>query len=96
MDKVTKALGKLIADMKGEKLIIGNMDETIVFDAAMERKKRLNGKPVQNCILEAYSYALALRERLSTGDLFGGHIQMTPEEMIKSFADTYDTGNPES
>ncbi len=96
MDKVTKALGKLIADMKGEKLIIGNMDETIVFDAAMERKKRLNGKPVQNCILEAYSYALALRERLSTGDLFGGHIQMTPEEMIKSFGNTYDTGNPES
>ncbi len=90
MGNVAKNLALLISDMKGERNIVGNMDEPVTFDKGLEGKKRLNGKLVKQCIMEAYCYSLALKERLETGDLYGGVIQMTDEEMVASFGSTFE------
>jgi len=91
MSNVSKNMAILIADMKADKKIVGNMDAPVEFDSELEGSKRLNKQPVKQCILEAYCYSLALSERLSTGDLFGGIIEMTDEEMISSFGQTFTT-----
>lgn len=95
MENVYKNLGKLIADMKGSKLIVANSDEIITFDKEFEGTKRLNGKSVQNCILEAYCYALALKERLEGGDLYGGIIHLDEKEMVELFGEAYATSAKE-
>jgi hypothetical protein len=89
MDNVTKILATLITDMKGNKAIVENMDEPLHFDSDLEGSKRLNGQPVKQCILETYCYSLALHERLVNGDLFGGILDMTDEEMTTSFGGTF-------
>jgi len=89
MEKVATMLGKLISDMKGEKKIINNMDDIVEFSKGLEGSKRLNGKAVQNCILESYCYAIALKFRVGSGDLYGGIKDMTDEEMIESFGAKY-------
>ena len=89
MDNVTKILATLITDMKTKKVIVENMDEPLQFDSEFEGSKRLNGQPVKQCILEAYCYSLALCDRLTGGDLFGGILDMTDEEMIASFGSTF-------
>ncbi|MCS6983614.1 MAG: hypothetical protein NZM25_00615 [Leptospiraceae bacterium] len=91
MENVYKSLGKLIADMKGPKTIVANSDELITFDKEFEGTKRLNGKSVQHCILEAYCYALALKERLESGDLYGGVLHLSEEEMREIFGEAYVT-----
>lgn len=88
MENVAKAMGHLIADMKGAKQIVGNMDEPVKFDAEFEKGKRLNGKPVKQCIMDAYCYAVAFKERLANGDLFP-LTPMTDEEMQASFGGTF-------
>ncbi|MES0488878.1 MAG: hypothetical protein ABUK01_02735 [Leptospirales bacterium] len=93
MDRVTRTLAILIADMKGEKKIVDNMDEALNFDSELEGSKRLNGQAVKQCILEAYCFSLALSYRLSEGDLFGGILEMTDEEMVSSFGKTYASGS---
>lgn len=92
MDNVAKSMAFLIADMKGAKQIVGNMDEPVKFDGN-EKGKRLNGKPVKQCIMDAYCYAVAFKERLANGDLFP-LTPMTDEEMIASFGSTFGTGAP--
>ncbi len=94
MDNVAKSMAFLIADMKGAKQIVGNMDEPVKFDSE-EKNKRLNGKPVKQCIMDAYCYAVAFKERLANGDLFP-LTPMTDEEMIASFGSTFGTGAPPS
>jgi len=89
MDSVTKILATLITDMKGAKAIVENMEEPLQFDSELEGSKRLNGQPVKQCILETYCYSLALLERLVNGDLFGGILEMTDEEMITHFGSTF-------
>ncbi|MDH4263344.1 MAG: hypothetical protein OEV78_09905 [Spirochaetia bacterium] len=89
MDNVTKILATLITDMKTNKAIVENMDEALEFDSDLEGSKRLNGQPVKQCILETYCYSLALNERLINGDLFGGILDMTDEEMITNFGSTF-------
>ncbi|MCS6972715.1 MAG: hypothetical protein NZL89_06785, partial [Leptospiraceae bacterium] len=84
MDNVVKMLGILINDMRGPKQIVGNMDDIVKFDSELEKGKRLNGKPVKQCIMEAYCYATAFRERLANGDLFP-LTPMTDEEMQAAF-----------
>lgn len=93
MDNVAKSMGFLIADMKGAKQIIGNMDEPVKFDAEFEKGKRLNGKPVKQCIMDAYCYAVTFKERLANGDLFP-LTPMTEEEMVASFGSSFGTGAP--
>lgn len=92
MDNVAKSMGFLIGDMKGAKQIVGNMDEAVKFDGN-EKDKRLNGKPVKQCIMDAYCYAVAFKERLTNGDLFP-LTPMTDDEMIASFGSTFGTGTP--
>ena len=89
MDVVTKHLAQLIADMKTEKKIIANIDDPVKFESNFEGKKRLNGKLVKQCIMEAYCYSLALKERLESGELYGGSILLNDEEMITSFGSTF-------
>ncbi|MFO1472384.1 MAG: hypothetical protein U1F27_15270, partial [Turneriella sp.] len=98
MDNVAKSMAFLIADMKGAKQIVGNMDEPVKFDAEFEKGKRLNGKAVKQCIMDAYCYAVTFKERLANGDLFP-LTPMTDEEMIASFGSTFGaapTAAPES
>jgi len=89
MDEVYQNLASLIADMKGNKEIVANPDDKVEFQKGLEGNRRLNGKAVKDCILEAYCYSVAMRERLTTGDLFGGIIAMTDDEMVESFGSTF-------
>ncbi len=82
---VAQNLALLVADMKDKQKIVENMDEPIDFESDLEGAKRLNGQPVKQCILEAYCYSLALANRLDSGDLYGGILEMTDEEMKSSF-----------
>lgn len=87
MEQVSVQMAKLLSDMKGPKLIIGNMDDKITF-SAVEGTKKLNDKTVKECIMEAYCYSLALKERIESGDLYGGVHEMTDDELISSFGST--------
>ncbi|TGM82013.1 hypothetical protein EHR01_04305 [Leptospira mtsangambouensis] len=80
----------LIKDMKGKKEIVANMNDVLTLDS-MESRKRLNKKPVKQCIMESYCYLMALYDRLETGDLFGGLVELTPDQMKSSFG--VDLGN---
>ncbi|MCG6148953.1 hypothetical protein ND860_12265 [Leptospira levettii] len=82
--KSRDSLLTLIKDMKGKKEIVANMNDLLTLDS-MESRKRLNKKPVKQCIMEAYCYLLALHDRIETGDLFGGLVELTPEQMKSSF-----------
>jgi hypothetical protein len=84
MEKTSEILLVLINDMKSKREIVGNMDEPIVFDS-MEARKRLNKKPIRNCIMESYCFSKALAERLENGDLYGGVVELSAEEMKESF-----------
>ncbi|TGM62356.1 hypothetical protein EHQ94_04900 [Leptospira meyeri] len=85
----------LIKDMKGKKEIVANMNDVLTLDS-MESRKRLNKKPVKQCIMESYCYLMALYDRLETGDLFGGLVELTPEQMKSSFGVDIGNGNVES
>ena len=39
--------------------------------------------------MEAYCYSLALKERLESGELYGGSILLNDEEMVSSFGSTF-------
>ncbi|WP_061249231.1 hypothetical protein [Leptospira alstonii] len=84
VEKTAEILEKLIADMKSKKEIVTNMDEIMTLDM-MESKRRLNKKPIKQCIMEAYCFGTALAGRLENGDLFGGVTELTPEDMEKEF-----------
>jgi hypothetical protein len=84
MEKTRDLLLILINDMKSKREIIGNMDEVMNFDS-VESRKRLNKKPIKQCIMESYCYSLALAERLESGDLYGGVVELNPDEMKESF-----------
>ena len=85
IEKSYDSFNMLIEDMKGQCEIVGNMEEAIVFDS-IESKKRLHKKQVKQCIMEAYCYSYAFATRLAEGgDLYGGVIELTPEEMLASF-----------
>lgn len=84
LQRGSELLSKLIADMKGKREIVTNMDAIMTFDL-MESKKRLNKKPIKQCIMESYCFDLAFAERLENGDLFGGVPELSSEEMEKEF-----------
>ncbi|EMJ87133.1 hypothetical protein LEP1GSC196_3402 [Leptospira meyeri serovar Semaranga str. Veldrot Semarang 173] len=71
------------------------MNDVLTLDS-MESRKRLNKKPVKQCIMESYCYLMALYDRLETGDLFGGLVELTPEQMKSSFGVDIGNGNVES
>lgn len=82
--KTRDSLLVLIKDMKGKKEIVANMNDILTLDS-MESRKRLNKKPIKQCIMEAYCYAMALYDRIETGDLYGGLVELTAEQMKSSF-----------
>lgn len=84
-DKIIGNFEILIEDMRGENDIITNKDATITFDLDRDKKKRLNGKAVKDCIMQAYCYLLGLSDRLRDGDLYGGVIDMTDDEFARAF-----------
>ncbi|MBI3395020.1 MAG: hypothetical protein HY042_04220 [Spirochaetia bacterium] len=83
MSSVRDTLGQLIEDMRTSRRIVNNMDEPVKFDMQIESKKRLQGRPVKECIQEAFCYALAASRRIEKGDLFGGVLEMSEEEFNK-------------
>ncbi len=89
MDEVAINLAKIIADTQNENKILANLDEAVKFNKELEGDKRLNGYKVSETISETYSYAVALRERLTNGDLYGGIIEMTKEEMTEIYGAPY-------
>ncbi|MCB1192406.1 MAG: hypothetical protein KDK90_18310 [Leptospiraceae bacterium] len=94
VDKSLDAFSLLIEDMKDKKDIVTNPDDPIVFDS-IESKKRLHKKTVKECITDAYCYTLAFSYRLNEGDLFGGVVELTPDEMKRSFGTESKSGGSE-
>jgi hypothetical protein len=85
MQKVSEILKILVEDMSSASRVVDNKDEIIRFDIATEQKRRMNGKPISECITEAYSYSLALADRIENGDLYGGVIEMTDGDFRNGF-----------
>lgn len=83
--KVAGVLKALIQDMRAANQIVANRDEAIRFDIDRDKKKRLNGKPIKDCIMQAYCYSIALADRLESGDLFGGVVEMSEDEFQSAF-----------
>lgn len=78
------ALKRINEDIHGKQNIVGNPDAPMVFDS-IESKKHLNRAPIRQCIREAYAYSFALSERLVRGELYGGAVEMTADELEKAF-----------
>jgi len=95
MLKTAAILQVLIQDMRTKREIVGNMDDIMQFDL-VESKKRLNNKPVKTCITDSYCFAKAFAERLEAGDLYGGVLELTPEQMKESFGIEMKDAEPES
>ena len=85
MVQVRDILKVLIEDLQGASNIIENPNENMIFDLASETSKRLNGKPIKQCVWEAYAFASAFAEQLESGFLFGGVIEVVPEDFTKYF-----------
>ncbi|MCB1180314.1 MAG: hypothetical protein KDK36_22230, partial [Leptospiraceae bacterium] len=87
IEKACESFEVLLNDIRGPKEIVGNIDTVLSFDS-VESKKRLNRKTVKDAIMESYCYTLALANRLSDngGDLFGGIVELTHEQMNTIYA----------
>lgn len=86
LQEVITELSEMIADMQsGDNKLVLAPDKKVSFNPKIEGKKRLNNKTVKECITDSYCYAVALHERVKNGDLFGGILEMTAEEMTESF-----------
>jgi hypothetical protein len=97
IDKTCEALGLLLNDIRGPKEIVGNIDTILSFDS-VETKKKLNRKSVKEAITEAYCYTAAFASRLAEngGDLYGGIIELTPEQMYKLYRKPIENNNDDS
>ena len=94
MAQIRSLLNPLIEDMKGSSKIVLNVDEVITFDLPGEATKRLNGKSVKQCLFEAYAFASALARQLEGGYLYGGVIEMNPEEFSSIFLGAREEPDP--
>ncbi len=90
IEKAYQVLDTLMEDVKGPKQIVTNSEEILTFDS-VEAKKKLHRKPIKDCIHSAYCYAYALLYRLSepNGDLFGGVLELTPEQMQSIYGHSF-------
>ncbi|MEQ9363951.1 MAG: hypothetical protein RIF32_06900 [Leptospirales bacterium] len=86
MEKVNALLHALITDMRGPNKIVTNRDDVVQFQMERDKRKRLNGKPVKDCVMQAYCFTAGLIDRLEGGDLFGGVIELNEEEFAAAFA----------
>ena len=86
MEKVNALLHALISDMRGPNKIVTNRDDVVQFQMERDKRKRLNNKPVKDCVMQAYCFTAGLIDRLEGGDLFGGVIELNEEEFAAAFA----------
>ncbi len=86
MEKVNALLHALISDMRGPNKIVTNRDDVVQFQMERDKRKRLNNKPVKDCVMQAYCFTAGLIDRLEGGDLFGGVIELSEEEFADAFA----------
>lgn len=82
MEKTRDLIGVLVQDIKSKNEIVGNKNDLFQFDS-VEARKRLNKQPISRCIIETFCYTMALADLLDTGLLFGGVLDLSPEEMSK-------------
>ncbi len=71
LHKVVINLAMLISDMKKDKNIVVNMDESLAFGGVLDSKKKLLGKKIKECITEVYCYSLVLKCQMEDGSLEG-------------------------
>lgn len=86
MKNVSKALSELISDIRSGGSIVANPDEPMTIESISDEKMRLNGKKVKEGIMESYCFAYALANRIESGDLFGGVLEMSEEDFKAGFA----------
>ncbi|MCE9597778.1 MAG: hypothetical protein K8S54_07410 [Spirochaetia bacterium] len=85
MTKIATNLEVIIEDLKHGGQIVANPDEFFRFDVAATQQRKLEGKRIRSCFSETYCYALALKQRVENGDLFGGVIEIPAEEFARNF-----------
>lgn len=85
MSRICTNLSVIIEDLQNNGQIVANPEEFFRFDVQTTVQKKLEGKRIKNCFSETFSYAVALKQRLESGDLFGGVIDMSEEDFRKSF-----------
>jgi hypothetical protein len=85
MGRIASSMSPIIDDLKNNGQIVANPEEFFRFDVQTTHQKKLEGKRIKSCFSETYSYALALKLRLESGDLFGGVIEMSEEDFHRSF-----------
>ena len=85
MEEVRAALSEIIEDFRAGGSTLANADDTLSFDLKPNEGMRLDGKKVKEAIMETSCFALALAQRLESGDLYGGVIEMNAEDYEKSF-----------
>lgn len=86
MEKIHALLRDLIKDMRGPNKIVTNREDPVQFQMERDKRKRLNGKPVKDCVMQAYCFTAGLIDRLDKGDLFGGVIELNEDEFKEAFA----------
>ncbi|MCB1168958.1 MAG: hypothetical protein KDK25_01420 [Leptospiraceae bacterium] len=85
MDEVHTNLSEIIEDFRAGGSTLANPEDTLEFELKPNEGMRLDGKKVKEALMEASCFAMALAERLESGDLYGGVIEMNPEDYEKSF-----------
>lgn len=85
MDEVHSILSEIIEDYRAGGSTLGNPEDILQFELKPNEGLRLDGKRVKEAIMETNCFAMALAQRLESGDLYGGVIEMNPEDYEKSF-----------
>ncbi len=85
MEEVRGILAEIIEDYRAGGSTLSNADEQLQFDLKPNEGMRLDGKKVKEALMETHCFARALAHRLESGDLYGGVIEMNPEDYEKSF-----------
>lgn len=70
-EEFSKKFLVLVSDYRGEKKIVQNGENLIVFDKKIDGDRYIDGKRVSDAIQDAYCYASALNFLLVDGDLSG-------------------------
>lgn len=70
-DRFTKTLIMVVSDYEGNKLLLQNGEDTLVFDKKIDGERLLDGQQVIEAIREAYYFAYLIHFMLVQGDLGG-------------------------
>lgn len=70
-ERFTKALLMVVSDYEGNKLLLQNSEDTLIFDKKIDGERLLNGQKVIDAIREAYYFAYLIHFLLVQGDMGG-------------------------